>query len=341
MRIALLFALLGALILPVRAADPVYTEPLGSALETVQYPVVTRFLELEIEGQKVRMAYMDATRGLVGGLSPYSPRPIAQPVAVLLHGKNFGGYYWGGPMRALTAAGYRVIVPDQIGFSKSSKPDINYSFDLLADNTKKLLDALKIEKAAIICHSMGGMLGVKFALKYPERVSKLVLENPIGLEDYGAATGPQAIEKLYANELDADLEQIRAYYKTYFVAWKPEYEKLVGVKYRPSLSGEWPRAAKASALTYQMILEQPVRGDFSKLQVPTLLIIGQADRTVVGKNLMSPEKAAQFGDYPALGKAAARDIPGAKLVELPNVGHIPHLEAPEKFEAALLEFLKG
>ncbi len=315
--------------------------PLGAALEGYPYPVAPRFIELEIQNQRVRMFYMDATSGIVGGLAPYSPRAISQPVVLLLHGKNFGGDYFEGPMRALVAAGYRVVVPDQIGFGKSSKPDIQYSFDLLAGNTAKLLDALKIDRVSVLGHSMGGMLATKFALKYPERVNKLVLENPIGLEDYSKLIPPQTLETLYQNELaDTDPAKIRAFFGNYFVSWKPEYEKLAQVKPRQALGGEWPRVAKASARTYQMILEQPVVGDFPRLQVPTLLIIGQADRTVVGKNYLAPEAAKTLGNYPLLGKMAARAIPGAKLAEFEGVGHIPHLEAPEKFNSTLLEFLK-
>lgn len=72
----------------------------------------------------------------------------------------------------------------------------------------------------------------------------------------------------------------------------------------------------------------------------TLLIIGQKDRTVVGRNYASPETLQKLGDYPQLGRAAARDIPNCKLVEFPDVGHIPHLEAPDKFNEAVVQFLK-
>jgi pimeloyl-ACP methyl ester carboxylesterase len=72
---------------------------------------------------------------------------------------------------------------------------------------------------------------------------------------------------------------------------------------------------------------------------PTLLVIGQEDRTAPGKNYVSKEVRRTLGQYPKLGRAAARDIPGARLVELPGVGHIPHLEMPERFHRELLEFL--
>ena len=316
-----------------QSEGPTYSIPLGIALESYAYPHPVQFLPLEIEGQPVRMAYMDVRPAGVGN---------GQTV-VLLHGKNFYGSYWEKTISALTAAGFRVVVPDQLGFGKSSKPEINYSFDLLAANTARLLDQLKIEKAAIVGHSMGGMLAVRFARNYPNRTTQLVLENPIGLEDYRFKVPPAPTEKIYQNELnDTDPAKIRAFLRRYVVEWKPEvYERFVEVRTRVTLSGEYPRWARSSALTYQMIYQQPVRHEFGLIKTPTLLVIGQEDRTTLGRGLVSEEVLKTLGQYPQLGKDAARDIPGAKLVELKNVGHIPHLEVPERFHQSLLDFLSG
>jgi len=140
------------------AADEDAVRPLGIGLEGIAYPYPVQFLDLVIEGQAVRMAYMDVLPTGAGN----------GKTAVLLHGKSFSGNYWETAIRRLTDEGYRVVVPDQIGFGKSSKPDIRYSFDLLAANTKKLLDTLGIRRAAIIGHSFGGMLAVYFARTYPD-----------------------------------------------------------------------------------------------------------------------------------------------------------------------------
>ena len=88
-----------------------------------------------------------------------------------------------------------MVAPDQIGFGKSSKADLHYSFHQLADNTKKLLEHLGIDQAVIVGHSMGGMLATRFALMFPGATSQLVLVDPIGLEDYrtlGAVDSPVA-----------------------------------------------------------------------------------------------------------------------------------------------------
>jgi pimeloyl-ACP methyl ester carboxylesterase len=312
------------------ATQPVYHRPLGIAMEEWPYPFTVNLMQMEIQGQRMRMAYMD-----VAPTANANGRTV-----VLFHGKNFFGGYWENTIRALTSAGYRVVVPDQIGFGKSSKPDIHYGFDLLAANTATMLDQLKIKDVAVVGHSMGGMLAVRFARNYAARTTHLILENPIGLEDYRMKVPPRALEEAYRDELSKSPEQIRGYLKTYFPTWKPEYEKFVEVPARISLSGEFPRYARASALTYLMIYQQPVRHEFPLIKPPTLLVIGQEDRTTLGRGQVPPDVLKTLGNYPALGKAAAKEIPNAKLIELPGVGHIPHLESPEAFHKSLVEFLR-
>lgn len=308
-------------------------KPLGIALEEYPYPWPVHFLPLVIESQDVRMAYMD-----VPPSGPANGRAI-----VLMHGKNFGGYYWRDVAQSLAAAGYRVIVPDQVGWGKSSKPDIRYSFQLLAANTAHLLDTLGIQKAAVVGHSTGGMLAVRFALMYPGRVTQLVLEDPIGLEDYRVNIPPQTDETLYRAELaNTDAAKIRAFYARYFANPQPEiYEPLAEVQIRVTLSGEYPRWAKASALAYQMIYQQPVRYEYRLLRPPTLLIVGENDHTVPLVSYAPPEARANMGDFVALGRSAAKDIPHATLVVVPGCGHIPHLEKPGEFQQALMAFLRA
>jgi pimeloyl-ACP methyl ester carboxylesterase len=104
--------------------------------------------------------------------------PNGQTV-MLLHGKNFCGAYWGQTVKTLTGKGYRVIVPDQIGFGKSSKPDtLQYTFQLLAAAMRAVLDSAGVGKVIVLGHSMGGMVATRFALMYPERAEKFILEKP-------------------------------------------------------------------------------------------------------------------------------------------------------------------
>jgi pimeloyl-ACP methyl ester carboxylesterase len=88
-----------------------------------------------------------------------------------------------------------------------------------------------------------------------------------------------------------------------------------------------------------MIYEQPVVYEFKNVTIPTLLIVGQEDRTIVGKNLLSREVIAQHGNYPQLGKWLQRQIKNSKLEELKGVGHIPHIQSLERFKTAVINFL--
>jgi pimeloyl-ACP methyl ester carboxylesterase len=185
------------------------------------------------------------------------------------------------------------------------------------------------------------MLATRFALMYPETVTQLVLENPIGQEDYRELVPYQPLSESYKSELNASEQGIRAYNKSYFVNWKPEYDEYFAtVALRMRLSGEYPRQALAAALTYQMIYEQPVCHEFGDLRANTLLVIGQSDRTVVGKARVPKDLLSKAGQYPELGKRTARLIPQSRLVEIPDVGDISHLEAKGRFHQELLSFLK-
>jgi pimeloyl-ACP methyl ester carboxylesterase len=88
-----------------------------------------------------------------------------------------------------------------------------------------------------------------------------------------------------------------------------------------------------------MIYEQPVIYELRQINVPTLLIIGQLDRTIVGKNLLTEDQKKKFGQYPQLGKKIKQQIRRSKLAELKGVGHIPHIQAPDLFKKELFDFL--
>ncbi|MCX2477344.1 alpha/beta hydrolase [Pedobacter sp. MC2016-05] len=301
-------------------------DTLSITLENVKYPYAVKFFPISTEGQDVKMAYMDI-----------APTKTANgKTAMLFHGKNFGGYYWGNVIKALTDIGYRVIVPDQIGFGKSSKPFIHYSFHQMATWNKKLLDTLGVQKTVVLGHSMGGMLATRFALLYPDRTEKLLLENPIGLEDYKTFVPYVNTAQQYQTELKTTAESVRKYYQSsYFTYWKPEYEYLVNVAGGVTFSADYPRWAKVAAMTFTMIYEQPVVYEFQNLKVPTVLFIGKEDKTIVGKGLLTPDQQVLHGQYKFLGKQTAAKIPGAKLIEFEACGHIPHIEIPTEFLVAL------
>jgi len=300
-------------------------------LSNVDYPYEVHFLKLNIQHQNLQMAYMDIL----------PDKPNLENV-LLLHGKNFNGAYWETTIRQLVKNGYRVIVPDQIGFGKSSKPfHFQYSFQQLAMNTKILLDSLGISTIAVLGHSMGGMLATRFALMYPEFTRKLILENPIGLEDYKLMVPYSPLEVVYKNEMAQNYDKIKQYQLTYYYdnQWKPEYDQWVNLLAGWTLNEDYPLIAWNAALTADMIFTQPVVYEFQWIQSPTLLIIGTRDRTAIGRSLASAEMQKTMGLYNKLGKKTQQKIPHSHLVELDNVGHVPHIEAFDRFIEPLLRFL--
>ncbi|RED26638.1 pimeloyl-ACP methyl ester carboxylesterase [Flavobacterium cutihirudinis] len=307
-------------------------KPLDINLTNYEYPFPVHFLELSSQRQYMQMFYMDV-----------KPENYNQKNVVLLHGKNFNGAYWETTIKALTATGYRVIVPDQIGFGKSSKPDnFQYTFQQLAENTKKLLDHLGIPKATILGHSMGGMLATRFALMYPEMTEKLVLENPIGLEDWKLVVPYKPVDWWYESELKQNYQAIKSYQMAnyYDGKWNPEYQKWAELSAGWTMDSEYDKVAWNSALLYDMIFTQPVLYEFKNIQAPTLLIIGTRDKTALGKPLVSDEIRATMGNYAELGKRTQKAIPNSKLVEIANTGHLPHIESFDQFIKPLIVFLK-
>ncbi|MFC0878523.1 alpha/beta fold hydrolase [Saccharicrinis sp. FJH2] len=301
-------------------------------LANYDYPYPFSHIQLDIQNQHLQMAYMDV-----------KPEHYNGKNIMLLHGKNFNGAYWGTTIKALTKAGYRVIVPDQIGFGKSSKPEhFQYSFQQLAMNTKAVLDSIGIKRTAVLGHSMGGMLATRFTLMYPGSVDKLVLENPIGLEDWKLVVPYKPIEWWYNNELHKDYDKIKAYQLNsyYDGKWKKEYDEWVNLLAGWTLNSDYKRIAWNAALTYDMIFTQPVLYEFQNIEVPTLLIIGTRDRTALGKPLVSDSVRKTMGLYNKLDKKTQQTIPDCKLVEIPNIGHLPHVESFEEFIAPLKTFLK-
>jgi pimeloyl-ACP methyl ester carboxylesterase len=317
-----------ALIASAQAQAPAL-RPLGIGLEEIDYPYPVHYIDLTIEGQLLRMAYMDiAPAGAANGKT-----------VMLFHGKSFAGDYWGRTAAKLSAEGYRVVVPDQLGFGKSAKPDIRYSFDILARNTKTLLDSLGVTRAAIVGHSFGGMLAVYFARDYPETTAVLTLENPIGLEDYRSVIPPQPIETLFRTEMEQRPESYRTFMAAFFVGWPDIAQHYVDIFSRVLLSPEYPRWARASALIYEMMFEEPNRQEYPLLKMPVLLIIDQSDRSVFFRRYASPEAIKPLGNWPELGRQAAKDLPDGKLVEIAGAGHVSHVEKPDEFQAALDAFL--
>ena len=310
---------------PTAPPTPSDITPGSITCEDVPYPYPVAYLPMTLYGQDIRMAYMDVV-------------PEGQPngrTVVLFHGMNFAGFYWGGPVDALRKEGFRVIVPDQIGFGRSSKPIIPYNFHDMARNTRLLLQHLKVDKVAIVGHSMGGMLAARFATQYPDVTERVVIYNPIGLLDARFERPWGSIDEAYKRVLGTTYQNIYAGIFRYFShdpkAWKPEFEKYVRIRYAWTLSADWPRYAMVQALLQQITYLDPVVNDWAHIKAPTLAF-GGAEDSLAGPAKVFQDRMKFLADSVPNGKGRVHLIPG--------LGHVPHFEAPEKTYPPLIAFLK-
>jgi pimeloyl-ACP methyl ester carboxylesterase len=331
MKSLLVTALFGALLAsPFTPANAEQREPYGIGLEGFAYPYPVNMLPLTNDGEQARMAYMD--------VAPAQPNGR---IVVLLHGRNFPSSYWAPVIKTLTDAGYRVVVPDQIGFGKSSKPKGELHFDTLARNTIALLDHLGIAKADIVAHSLGGMLGVRIARAYPDRVQHLLLAAPIGLEDYRFYVPPTPTEKILESEDKLTAEGYRKQLETnYSIKLPPDQiTPFIDARFNIKGSAEYPRWLRAFVSSAQMIYREPVVHEIPLISEPTLFIMGADDHNAPGKPNAPEALRPKMGQNAELAKALAAKMPNANADVIPDTGHLVFLEAPAKFNELMLAFL--
>jgi len=194
----------------------------------------------------------------------------------------------------------------------------------MAANTHALLASLGVTRAAIVGHSMGGMVATRFALLYPDTTERLVLYNQIGLTDARLQRPPTPVDEVYKQLLNESYDMVYRGIARYFTGPMPPIaEKYVARQYGWTLSGNWPEAAMVRALAQQMVYEDPVVYDWPSIKARTLEIGGDKDGP----------------DFAGLAAHVARTIPNCRLVLLPNIGHVPHFEVPDVFHRELLKFL--
>jgi len=263
-----------------------------------------------------RIAYLD-----VGG----------GPPVILVHG--FGGSMWQWEyQQAALAPHYRMITVDLPGSGLSDKPDIAYTPDEMVAFFGGFMDALGIQKAALVGNSMGGGLVISMAVAHPERVDRLVLISglPKGVRE--KLTGP-LIKR--AVETSAPVWLIR--FGNWLAGrWVTEdvlkeivhdhsrltpavIERSVRNRTRPGLI----RAAMVTARSLSL-WEQGFALRIGEIARPTLIIWGEQDQVFP----------------PEVGRELQRTIKGSSFTLIPKAGHIPQWEQPEAVNALLLTFLK-
>lgn len=298
------------------------------------YPYPVHFYNFTSQTHALSMAYMD--------ISP-SYTNVSQGNIVLLHGKNFCGATWNQTIAILLNNGYRVIVPDQIGFCKSTKPtNYQFTFEQLALNTNNLLHSLNVRNATILGHSMGGMISARYALMFPGETYRLVMVDPLGLENWFAKGVPyQAIDTSYKTELNTTFQSIKSYQQSTYYAgtWEPAYDVWVNMLlsvYQGPLGNEF---AYNMAQTTDMIFTQPIIYELPDLKMRSLLVVGDKDNTAIGKAWAPPDVQPLLGHYDVLGKEVSKMIQNCTLVEFADLGHAPQVQDPDAFHEALLGWL--
>jgi pimeloyl-ACP methyl ester carboxylesterase len=283
-------------------------------LEDVPYPHPVSYLEQELFGQVVRLAHMDvAPVGAANGRT-----------VVLLHGGSYYGWYWKDTIEALRNEGYRVVVVDRLGWGRSSKPILPYSINLHAANTRAILDHLGIGEVAVVGHSIGGQEASRYAFLYPETTTHFVMVNPVGLTDSREGRewrapdwdgGTPDMQQVYESILRREYTRVGE--------WKPEFLEHVRISYGQYLSGEWPRLSYVRSLAGSARSIDTVVNDWPRMETKGAIISGADDGP----------------SFPAQARAAVDALQNAELVLFPGVGHNPHLEVPERFNAELIRFL--
>ena len=321
---ALALATIAAAQSPAAAPAP-DVKPGSINCEDVPYPYPTSYFPITLYGQELRMAYMD--------VAPSGP--ANGHTVVIFHGNNFAGFYFGTMIDAIRKEGFRVIVPDQIGYGRSSKAIIPYNFYDWARNTQLLLKNLRIEKAMIVGHSMGGMLATRFATQYPATTERLVLYNPIGIVDPRFDRPWENVDDGYKRNLAATYQTTKAALLRYVAhnpaAWNNEFEQYARIRYSWTLSVDWPRLAMVQALISAVQYHDQVIYDWPHIKAPTLVFGGAED--------VLPGSAAIFKERM---KVLSETIPDhkARLLLIPGLGHVAHMEAPDKVFPPLVSFLK-
>ena len=241
------------------------------------------------------------------------------PTVLMLHGIGGGHLAFAPQVESFASSGYRAVAWDMPGYGHSA-PIEPYTFKGLAESCIALIDGLRCEHVVLVGHSMGGMVAQEVVARRPERVSRLVLcgTSPA----FGKPDGEW--QRAFVAERTAPLQAGRTMAEL--------AEVLVPQMIGPGALPEGVRLAQhcmglVNPSTYRRALEALVtfdrRANLPHIHVPTLLLAGEHDRNAPS----------------AVMRKMAQAIAGSTFLELPGVGHLQNLEAPEAFDAAVLNFL--
>ena len=241
------------------------------------------------------------------------------PVVILLHGLGGNSANWA-PNIVPLAQKYRVLVPDQIGFGKSDKPMLNYRVATLVDFLDGFYKQVGIQKATLVGNSLGGFTAAAFALAHPAKVEKLVLVDAAGFSITGVRD-PKILNGLNPSTR----QQIKDLMSLVFYN-KEQFSSDMAVEAFLAM-----RVTAGDQYTIQRFIESIGRGEdvldgkLGAIKHPTLIIWGRED----GLTQLS------------MGQRFNKEIAGSQLHIIEKCGHVPQLEKPAEFNAALMKFIGG
>ncbi len=248
---------------------------------------------------------------------------------LLLHGLGASKENWRCSIGSL-ARSHRVYAVDLVGFGLTDKPSAPYSLAYFTQFIHDLMDKLDLARSSLIGNSLGGAIALKYALCHPNRVDKLVLADSGGL---GRACHPflrlVAFPLLYRISLRQGRRRARRTMQLCYHNPRLIADEDVQVMYQRLLL---PGAQEALFTTTQAFIDfrgmrdsvvRPIVDHLHTIAAPTLIIWGKQDR-------VAPL---------ALARVAQERIPNARLLVIEQCGHIPQLECPDEFNAAVLELL--
>ncbi len=259
----------------------------------------------------------------------------AAAAALLVHGLGTSGHSFVRCWEAIANVGERrrVLVPDLPGFGDSDKRRYRYTIPFWTDRLLRLLDARGLERVDIVGHSMGAHIALWLALHHPDRLRRLVLVSPAGIERFNGAQRRILQAAVTAGWVRRQRpRQVRSQIAMAFHRMPPEAEWIIAR--RLALQGpELEGYAHAFAAGVRAMLAAPVIDQLREIRARTLVVMGQDD-ALVPNRLFRPQGSAGY-----VGRRAADAIPGARLVMLPQTGHLVPFERPGELTDHVTTFL--
>ncbi len=305
--------LLATLLLSLLACSP-YKNLSKMEFEELKYPFDVKHLFLD-DGR--RIAYADEGSGeviiFIHGLGSYSPAWYKN-ISVL---KN----------------NFRCIAIDLPGYGKSSKEVHSGSMEFYGEVIIELMDKLNIQQATIAGHSMGGQIGIVMALKYPERVSKLILAAPAGFEEF---TDGQ--RQWFRDVMTVDLvkltstQAIRSNLYANFYNMPEDAEFMITDRIAMRGAKDFENYCYTVIRSVNGMVDRPVSHLLEKINQPTLILFGENDQLI-------PNPALNPGSTEDIAKSGHRKIEGSRLVMIPECGHFLQFENSKLFNTEIISFL--